>query len=180
MRYSVPNLLTYFRILLIPVVVAAFYMDGRMAHWAAAALFAAASITDYLDGFLARAWKQESSLGRFLDPIADKLLVAAVIIMLVHFRRADVIPGILIVCREMLVSGLREFLAEIQVRVSVSKLAKVKTAVQMLAIFLLLLGSKGSGLPFVDTLGRVSLWLAAALTIITGYAYLRAGLKHMD
>jgi cardiolipin synthase len=179
MIYSLPNILTYVRIALIPVVVAAFYMDGRTSHLVASGLFLVASITDYLDGWLARLWQQESSLGRFLDPIADKLLVAAALMMLVHFERADVIPAILILCREIMVSGLREFLAEIKVSVPVSRLAKVKTGVQMTAIFLLLLGAKGSGFHIVETLGSIALWIAAVLTVVTGYAYLKAGVAHM-
>ncbi|MFN7095300.1 MAG: CDP-alcohol phosphatidyltransferase family protein, partial [Burkholderiales bacterium] len=118
--------------------------------------------------------------GRFLDPIADKLLIAAAIIMLVHFRQADVLPSLAIICREILVSGLREFLAELNVSMPVSRLAKLKTAVQMTAIFLLLLGAKGSGLAFVHILGTIALWIAAILTIITGYVYFRAGLTHMS
>ena len=179
MLRHLPNLLTASRIAIIPFLIAAFYIDGKLWHWVAAGLFAAASITDFFDGFLARTWKAQSKLGRFLDPIADKLLVAAVIVMLVHFKLADVVPAILIVCREILVSGLREFLAEINVSVPVSRLAKIKTAVQMVAIFLLLLGNAGSGLLFVDDLGNIALWVAATLTLITGHAYLKAGIKHM-
>ncbi|NDF12890.1 MAG: CDP-diacylglycerol--glycerol-3-phosphate 3-phosphatidyltransferase [Proteobacteria bacterium] len=176
---SLPNLLTISRIIIIPIVVAAFYIEGKMAHWVAASLFAYASVTDYVDGYLARLWHQESSLGRFLDPIADKLLIAAALLMLVKTGRADVIPAILIVCREILVSGLREFLAELRISVPVSRLAKIKTAVQMLALFLLLLGSRGSGYDWMDGFANGVLWIAAALTIVTGYAYLKAGAKHM-
>jgi CDP-diacylglycerol--glycerol-3-phosphate 3-phosphatidyltransferase len=175
----VPNLLTFSRIAMIPFLVASFYIEGKLWHWVAAGLFAFASITDFFDGYLARAWKAQSKIGIFLDPIADKLLVATVIIMLVHFKMADVVPAILIVCREILVSGLREFLAQVNVSVPVSSLAKVKTGVQMLAIFMLLLGTSGSGVENIDEIGNFALWIASGLTLITGYAYLRAGLKHM-
>lgn len=177
-----PNFLTMSRILVIPILIASFYMHGKLAHWIAAGLFLFASITDFFDGYLARAWSAQSKLGRFLDPIADKLLVCAAILMLVHFDaigRYDIIAAIAIVGREILVSGLREFLAELRVSLPVSKLGKIKTAVQMTALFLLLLGEKGSGLHLTVTLGQITLWMAAILTLISGYAYLRAGLSHM-
>lgn len=192
MQKSLPNILTFSRILIIPILVASFYIEGRMYHWVAAGLFLLASVTDFFDGYLARAWSAQSNLGKFLDPIADKLLVAAAILMLVHFDdigRYDIIPAIAILCREILVSGLREFLAKLNVSVPVSNLAKIKTAVQMVALFLLLLGVEGPSFAEVETitditltelLGRIFLWAAAILTIITGYAYLRAGLKYME
>lgn len=179
---SLPNWLTMTRILVIPMLIATFYMPGKFSHWLAAGLFLFASITDFLDGYLARAWSVQSKLGRFLDPIADKLLVCAAILMLVHFGaigKYDIIAAIAIVCREILVSGLREFLAELRVSLPVSKLGKVKTGVQMTSLFLLLLGEKGSGLSITPILGQIALWLAAVLTLISGYAYLRAGLAHM-
>jgi CDP-diacylglycerol--glycerol-3-phosphate 3-phosphatidyltransferase len=177
----IPNILTISRILIIPIIISCFYFENSVfAHKLAATLFLIAGATDFLDGYLARAWSIQSRLGRFLDPIADKLLVGAVILMLVHLHRADVFPAIAIICREILVSGLREFLAELNVSMPVSKLAKVKTAVQMIAIFLLLLGSKGSGFEYTDMIASIALWIAAALTIFTGYAYLKAGLKHMS
>lgn len=191
MSKNLPNILTMFRIAIIPVLIASFFIEGRMYHWVAASLFLLASITDFFDGYLARALKAQSNLGRFLDPIADKMLVVSAILMLVQFNdvgRYDIIPAIAIVCREILVSGLREFLAETNVSVPVSQLAKIKTAVQMLAIFLLLLGVEGPSfrefeaiteITLTELLGRVFLWLSAILTIITGYAYLKAGIKHM-
>lgn len=191
MNKNLPNILTISRIAIIPILIASFYIEGRMYHWVAAGLFMLASITDFFDGYLARLLKAQSSLGRFLDPIADKLLVAAAILMLVHFDdigRYDIIPAIAILCREILVSGLREFLAETDVSVPVSNLAKIKTGVQMLAIFLLLWGVEGPSFVEVETiteitltelLGRICLWVAAALTLITGYAYLKAGILHM-
>ncbi|MFN7039064.1 MAG: CDP-diacylglycerol--glycerol-3-phosphate 3-phosphatidyltransferase [Alphaproteobacteria bacterium] len=178
---ELPNILTISRILIIPIVVISFYIDDKiLSHRLIAGLFLFASITDFFDGYLARAWSLQSKLGRFLDPIADKLLVGSVILMLVHFNRIDILPAIAIICREILVSGLREFLAEIQVSVPVSKLAKIKTAFQMTAIFLLLLGNKGTGLNFIDVIGRILIWMAAGFTIFTGYVYLKSGLKHMD
>lgn len=191
MNKNLPNILTISRILVIPILVASFYIEGRLYHWVAAGLFLFASVTDFFDGYLARLLKAQSSLGRFLDPIADKLLVAAAILMLVHFGdigKYDIIAAIAILCREIMVSGLREYLAEINVSVPVTRLAKFKTAVQMAAISLLLLGVEGPSFDEVEAvtevtltefLGRVCLWISAVLTIITGYAYLKSGIKHM-
>ena len=182
MMKRLPNILTFSRIMVIPVLVASFYAGGKLAHWLAAGLFLFASVTDFFDGYLARMGEVQSSLGRFLDPIADKLLVATAIVMLVSFGgigKYDVIAAVAILCREILVSGLREYLAELRVSLPVSKLGKIKTAVQMTALFLLLLGEKGSGLVYTEYLGRSALWVAAILTIVSGYAYLKAGLGHM-
>lgn len=182
MLTSLPNLLTLSRIVVIPVVIACFYVDGPMARWVACALFVVAAITDWFDGYLARSWGQTSNFGRFLDPIADKLLVAAVLLMLAafhHISPLSILPAVVIMMREILVSGLREFLAELRVGMPVSRLAKWKTAVQMMALTLLLLGDSGpKDLP-VAMFGEVSLWLAAALTLVTGYDYLQAGMKHI-
>ncbi len=175
-----PNILTISRIIIIPLVLITISLEGKIWHQISAALFILAGITDFLDGYLARHWKVQSKLGRFLDPIADKLLIASTIMLLVYFDRAHVIPAIAIVCREILVSGLREFLAEINVSVPVTQLAKIKTALQITSIVMLLLGTKGSGFEFVDPLGHIFFWAAAGLTLFTGYAYLKAGLKHMD
>lgn len=191
MNKNLPNMLTLSRIAIVPVLIASFYIEGRLYHWVAAGLFLLASVTDFFDGYLARMLKAQSKLGQFLDPVADKLLVAAAILMLVHFEgigRYDIIPAIAILSREIMVSGLREFLAEINVSVPVTNLAKIKTGVQMSAITLLLLGVEGPSFEEVETLtevtlteflGRTLLWVAAVLTLITGYAYLKAGLKHM-
>lgn len=166
-------------------------MEARLYHLVAAGLFLIASVTDYFDGYLARILKAQSSLGRFLDPIADKLLVASAILMLTHvdsISGMQIIPALLILCREILVSGLREFLAEINVSMPVTALAKFKTAVQMAAIFLLLLGVEGPSIEGVEQLtsthltvllGKFFLWVAAILTTLTGYIYLKAGLKYM-
>ena len=182
MLTSLPNLLTLSRIAVLPLLVAAFYLDGPWPNIVACAVFAGASLTDYLDGYLARTFQQTSSLGRFLDPVADKIMVAAALMMLVADNRITglmILPALVILCREILVSGLREFLAELQISVPVSRLAKWKTAIQMIAITLLLLGDAGPAWLPVALIGDVTLWIAAGLTLITGDDYLRAGLRHM-
>ncbi|MEZ5690052.1 MAG: CDP-diacylglycerol--glycerol-3-phosphate 3-phosphatidyltransferase [Rickettsiales bacterium] len=182
-RKNIPNYLTYFRIVIIPVLIVVFFLTdyiGRSGYYISAFLFALASFTDWLDGYAARLWQAQSNIGRFLDPIADKLLVATVLLLMVAENRVSVIPAIAIVCREILVSGLREYLAEIRIGVPVSKLSKFKTAAQMLAIFLLLLGAGAPSWLYADFLGNILLWLAAALTVVTGYAYLKTGMKHMS
>jgi cardiolipin synthase len=183
---NLPNYLTYFRIAVIPLLIVTFYLGGEWAYTLSAGLFCLAGITDWLDGYVARLWNVQSRIGRFLDPIADKLLVATALLLLVGEQResyadgqAMMIPAIAIVCREILVSGLREFLAEIQVGVPVSQLAKWKTSVQMIAIFLLLLGSGGPLWLHAGITGNMLLWLAAILTLVTGYVYLQTGLRHM-
>lgn len=181
-----PNYLTYFRVAMIPALMLVFYIKGEAGYVLSSLLFAIAAITDWLDGYIARAWAAQSTVGRFLDPIADKLLIATALILLVGEGRVDyadghamIVPAIAIVCREILVSGLREFLAEIRVSVPVSHLAKWKTAVQMTAIFLLLLGGGGPDWLHAGLLGNALLWIAALLTLVTGYAYLKTGWKHM-
>ena len=180
---SLPNLLTLARIAAIPLVVASFWLDRGWAQWTAAALFFIASVTDYFDGWLARRWQQVSRLGRFLDPIADKLLVASVLLLLCAFetlRGVHVIPALIILCREIMVSGLREFLAELKVLVPVSALAKWKTTFQLVALGALILGGAFPAQNWIHQTGLASLWAAAVLTLITGWDYLRVGLKHMD
>ncbi|MGA8398457.1 MAG: CDP-diacylglycerol--glycerol-3-phosphate 3-phosphatidyltransferase [Stellaceae bacterium] len=179
---SLPNLLTLSRILAIPVVVATFYLDGDSARWFCCALFSAAGITDWLDGHMARRWEQQSEIGRFLDPIADKLLVSATLFMLTATGRLPtyaLLPALVILCREILVSGLREYLAGLRVRVPVSRLAKWKTLIQMIAIGWLIVGDAGWHVLPVAAIGAALLWLAAILTLVTGYDYLRAGLSHI-
>ncbi len=184
MLTSLPNLLTLSRIVVIPLVIATFYLPGEMFRWAACGLFVVAAITDFFDGWLARRTNQVSSFGRFLDPIADKLLVAAVLLMLTASDRVDglaVLPALVILLREILVSGLREFLSELRVGMPVSKLAKWKTGIQMVALPVLLVGDAGQvliPLPW-QTIGEVALWIAGGLTLITGYDYLQAGMKHI-
>ncbi|KIZ40173.1 MULTISPECIES: CDP-diacylglycerol--glycerol-3-phosphate 3-phosphatidyltransferase [Rhodopseudomonas] len=185
---SLPNLLTYARIAAIPVVVGCIYaqsiMDGPLwLRWMALAVFIAAAITDFLDGYYARIWDQHSAFGRMLDPIADKLLVASCLLMLA----ADgIIHGwtlwaaIVILCREILVSGLREYLAALRVSVPVTKVAKWKTTIQLIAIGFLLAGEAGDRvLPFTTQLGLLLLWISALFTIYTGYDYFRAGIHHL-
>ncbi len=179
---SLPNLLTLSRILAIPLVVATFYVDGDAARWFGCALFSAAGVTDWLDGHFARRWEQQSELGRFLDPIADKLLVAATLFMLSVTDRLTghaVLPALVILCREILVSGLREYLAGLSVGVPVSRLAKWKTAIQMVAIGVLIVGSAGWHVLPIVAIGEALLWIAALLTLVTGYDYLRASLSHI-
>jgi len=185
MLTSLPMLLTLSRIIAIPVIVALFYVDGVAVRYFVCAIFTAACVTDYFDGYFARAWRQTTNIGRFLDPIADKLLVASVILLLVAFDRISgllVLPALVILCREVLVSGLREFLAEIRVGMPVSRLAKWKTGIQMTALGFLIVGDAAPEallLP-VTVIGVGGLWLAAALTLVTGYDYLSAGIRHID
>jgi cardiolipin synthase len=182
MPITLPNVLTLSRIAVIPLVVASFYLPQPVGSWIACGLFALASLTDWLDGHFARRWQQVSNFGRFLDPIADKLMVAIALMMLVAFNRLPMpalLPALVILAREILVSGLREFLAELRVGLPVSRLAKWKTGVQMVAIGMLLLGDAGPAAIPMTALGELLLWLAALLTLVTGYDYLRAGLKHM-
>jgi len=182
MLTSLPNLLTVSRIVIIPVLLILVYLDTPLCRWLTLFGYTIACITDYLDGYLARHMKQMSALGRFLDPIADKLLVASLIVMLVHTRQIEglvVVPAIVILCREILVSGLREYLAEIKVSVPVSKLAKWKTAIQMLALGFLIVGDAGPGFLPTREIGEWGIWIAALLTLATGYDYLARGLRHM-
>ncbi|MCW5752876.1 MAG: CDP-diacylglycerol--glycerol-3-phosphate 3-phosphatidyltransferase [Alphaproteobacteria bacterium] len=182
MALRLPNLLTLSRIVVIPALVGTFYLDSPASNWLALTLFVLAGITDFFDGWLARRNGLVSNLGRFLDPVADKLLVAAAIVMIVAFDRVDgvsVLAAVVIMCREIMVTGLREFLAEIRVAVPVSRLAKWKTALQMVAIGFLLLGDAGPAALPVTMIGTVLLWIAAILTLYTGYDYLRAGLRYL-
>ncbi|QKP78743.1 CDP-diacylglycerol--glycerol-3-phosphate 3-phosphatidyltransferase [Methyloligella sp. GL2] len=179
---SLPNLLTYGRIVAVPALVACFFLPGDIGNWLAMWIFIAAGVTDFLDGYLARAWEQQSALGRMLDPIADKLIVAASLMMLAADQTIagwSLWAGIIILSREILVSGLREFLGSLAVSVPVSTLAKWKTTVQMVAIGFLLAGPAGDKIFAYTTLtGLILLWIAAILTLYTGYDYLRAGLRH--
>jgi len=181
--FNIPNLLTYGRILAVPLMVAAMlWLEDDTGRIVAAILFVAASVSDFLDGYLARAWDQQSALGRIFDPIADKLLVGTALVLLVHndtIHNWSVIAGLIILCREILVSGLREYLAELRVKLHVSWLAKWKTVLQMLAISVLLAGPAIERVvPGAMLLGTIFLWLAALTTLWTGYGYLRAALSH--
>lgn len=183
MLTTLPNLLTLSRIAAIPLVILTFYLPAPYGPWIGCGLFALAGFTDWLDGRLARLWKQQSELGRFLDPIADKLLVAAILFMLAALQRIShlaIFPALVILGREILVSGLREHLAGIKVRVPTSRLAKWKTGIQMAAIGVLLVGDAGPGVLPITVIGELMLWVAAVLTLVTGYDYLRAGLVHLS
>ena len=186
MLNSLPNLLTVSRILAIPLIVGMFWVEGDIGRWITLGLFILASVTDYLDGMLARSMGKISNFGRFLDPVADKLLVASLLLMLVWSGNVSgllILPALVILCREIMVSGLREFLAGIKVGVPVSNLAKWKTGFQMTSLGFLIVGDAGPAFfdPAATTtvIGEILLWIAAALTIVTGYDYMRAGLKHM-
>jgi cardiolipin synthase (CMP-forming) len=181
---SLPNILTYGRLVAVPAVVALlFWPEDQWSRWIALAIFVVAAITDYFDGYFARAYAQQSALGRMLDPIADKLLVAACLLMLVSngtIQSWDLWAAIVILCREILVSGLREFLAELKVSVPVSRVAKWKTTMQLLAVGFLIAGPAGETvLPGTVLIGIVLLWAAAILTIYTGWDYFRSGIHHI-
>ena len=186
MLKKIPNILTIGRIIIVPFFVLAFYLPGFYGDLTACVLFVIASFTDFLDGMLARMMGEESKLGELLDPIADKIIVATALILLVMsgtIRHYEVIAAIIILTREILISGLREFLARGQIKLPVTNLAKLKTFLQMVAIALLLTGETGNKiLNFQDynaqTIGIVLLWLSAFLTLYTGYEYLRKGIDH--
>ena len=183
---KIPNILTIGRIIIVPFFVLAFYLPGFYGDLTAFVLFVIASFTDFLDGMLARMMGEESKLGELLDPIADKIIVATALILLVMsgtIRHYEVIAAIIILTREILISGLREFLARGQIKLPVTNLAKLKTFLQMVAIALLLTGETGNRiLNFQDynaqTIGIILLWLSAFLTLYTGYEYLRKGIDH--
>ena len=186
---TLPNLLTLSRIFAVPILVFLLWKPDWYDYAITFVLYCLVGITDYFDGYLARAQGQISRLGQFLDPIADKIMVASVIVMLVSTRNSSgepiihsfhIIPALVILLREITVSGLREFLASLQVSLPVSKLAKYKTTLQLVALGALILGGATPQLPWVQQVGLASLWAAAALTLVTGYDYLRIGLKHMD
>jgi cardiolipin synthase len=186
MLKKIPNILTIGRIIIVPFFVLAFYLPGFYGDLTAFALFVIASFTDFLDGMLARMMSEESELGELLDPIADKIIVATALILLVMsgtIRHYEVIAAIIILTREILISGLREFLARGRIKLPVTNLAKLKTFLQMVAISLLLTGETGNKiLNFQDynaqTIGIILLWLSAFLTLYTGYGYLRKGIDH--
>ena len=187
---TLPNLLTLSRIFAVPILVFLLWKPAPWDYAITFILYCVVGITDYFDGYLARAQGLTSKLGQFLDPIADKIMVASVIILLMASRKADgnppilqdfnIIPALIILLREMIVSGLREFLAELRVSIPVSHLAKWKTTLQLVALGALILGGSLPAEGWIHVVGLVSLWAAAGLTLITGYDYLRIGLKHMD
>ena len=186
---TLPNLLTLSRILAVPILVFLLWRPGGFDYAVTFVLYCLVGLTDYFDGYLARAQGTVSRVGIFLDPIADKIMVAAVIVMLVARPQADgppivadwhLIPALVILLREIIVSGLREFLAGLLISVPVSRLAKWKTTFQLVSLGALILGGALPQWPWVHDVGVVTLWSAALLTLVTGWDYLRAGLRHMD
>ena len=186
MKLKIPNILTFGRIVIVPIFVFSFFLPSFYGDLIPFVLFIIASFTDFLDGLLARLFKEESKLGELLDPIADKILVCSALILLVAdgtIKNFEVIAAVIILTRVILISGLREFLAKGQIKMPVSCLAKVKTFIQMFSISILLTGETGNTLiNFQDynaqTIGIILLWLSAFLTIYTGYDYLRKGIDH--
>jgi cardiolipin synthase (CMP-forming) len=185
---ALPNLLTYARIAAVPLVVACMFWSqvfqgGLWLRWVALVIFIAAGLTDLLDGYFARLWAQQSPLGRMLDPIADKLLVASCLLMLAADGTIlgwTLWAAVVILCREILVSGLREFLAELRVSVPVTRLAKWKTGVQLVAVGFLVAGEAGDAiLPITTDIGIALLWISAIVTLYTGWDYLRAAWRYV-
>jgi len=187
MKIKIPNILTIGRIIIVPFFVTSFFLPGFYGEIIPFLLFILASFTDFLDGLLARLYKEESKLGELLDPIADKIIVSTALILLVMndtIQNYEVIAAIIILTREILISGLREFLADVQIKIPVSNLAKIKTFIQMFSIAILLTGDTGNKLiDFKDynaqTIGIILLWLSAFLTLYTGYNYIRKGIEHI-
>jgi cardiolipin synthase (CMP-forming) len=191
--WALPNLLTYGRIVAVPILAGLLLWNDRAeeltglgvmtARWLALFIYVIAAITDFFDGYLARRWQLQSSLGRMLDPIADKVLVAVVLLVLCGdqiLRGGHVWAAIIILAREVLVSGLREYLGQLRVSVPVTQIAKWKTTVQLVAIGFLIAGPAGDAIvPIITWIGIIGLWIAAALTLYTGYDYFRAGLRHV-
>ena len=186
---TLPNLLTLSRIFAVPILVFLLWRPTPIDYAITFVLYCIVGATDYLDGYLARAQGQISRLGQFLDPIADKIMVAAVLVMLISSRKANpdpeidglhIIAALVILLREIIVSGLREFLAPLDVSMPVSQLAKWKTAFQLVSLGALILGGALPGQPWVHDFGLGSLWIAAGLTLLTGYDYLKIGMKHLD
>src|SRR5258708_17343437 len=189
MMLSLPNILTLSRILAVPILVFLLWRPAPIDYAITFGLYCLVGITDYFDGYLARAWGSISRLGQFSGPMGQKIVVVAVLIMLISSRKANPVPEIaglhiiaalIILLREIIVSGLREYLAGLQVSVPVSALAKWKTTLQLFALGALILGGAVPRQPWVHEVGIVCLWAAAGLTLITGYSYLRTCLRHMD
>ena len=186
MKIKIPNILTIGRIILVPIFVITFYIPGFLGDLIPFFIFLLASFTDFLDGLLARLYKEESKLGELLDPVADKIIIASALVLLVMddiIKDYEVIAAIIILIREILISGLREFLAKVQITMPVTRLAKSKTFIQMFSIAILLTGESGNKLiNFGDynanSIGIIFLWVAALLTIYTGYDYVRKKIHH--
>lgn len=178
-KKNVPNLLTVSRALAIPAIISSFYIESKYASLITISIFIFACITDFFDGYLARAWKVQSNFGKLFDPIADKLVVVSTIIMLVYKQKINdvtIIPSVIIVCREILVSGLREFLIATNVSLPVSKAGKIKTFLQMVAIVALIM----SDYEATKYIGMICLWAAAVMTMWSGYNYVLVGIKQID
>ena len=175
------NMLTLFRIAIIPVLIVLFFFPGPVAAWSAVGLFVLAAITDFFDGYFARSLNQVTAFGRFLDPIADKLIVTVTLFLLVAFDRLEglwILPAVIILVREILIAGLREFLGPYNIKVKVSPLAKWKTTVQLIVISFLIAGPYGDlVIPYANMIGHYGLIIAMILTVITGWDYLKAGLN---
>ena len=186
MKLKIPNILTIGRIILVPIFIGTYYLPGAMGDWIPFIIFVLASFTDFLDGLLARLYKEESKLGELLDPIADKIIVSSAPVLLVMdstIEGYEVIAAIIIMTREILISGLREFLAKVQITMPVTRLAKSKTFIQMFSIAILLTGESGNKIFSIgdynaQSFGIILLWLAAFLTIYTGYDYIRKRIHH--
>ena len=186
MKFKIPNILTIGRIIIVPIFVLTFFLPGFFGDLIPFFLFILASFTDYLDGLLARIFKEESKLGELLDPIADKILVSTALLLLIMngtIKNFEVIAAIIIITREIIISGLREFLAKGKISMPVTSLSKLKAFIQMFAISVLLTGDFGNKIiNFQDynaqTIGIILLWLSAFLTLFTGYDYMRKGIDH--
>tara|TARA_B100001540_G_C15795179_1_gene637311 strand:- start:537 stop:1085 length:549 start_codon:yes stop_codon:yes gene_type:complete len=181
MKYNISNILTLLRIIVIPVIVICIYLKNPVYGWLGFVLFCLASITDYFDGYIARIRNEITNFGTFLDPIADKLLVAAVILILTSkevIADWETIPALIILLREIAVSGLREYLAGIKVSVPASRISKIKTSIQLIALALLILIESGVSIIPILLIGKLALWIAGILTLYTGYDYLKSGLRH--
>lgn len=170
-----PNILTMLRILLIPLLLLSIYLDEFLGHGITAALFLFAMLTDYFDGVIARRYKAHSNFGRMMDPIADKMLIGCTLMMLAWFQSVPLVPALLILSREIIVSGLREYLAEFRISIPVTRLAKVKTACQLFAIFTLIVAGRRDEMLALHYVGEIAMWVAALLTLFTGYAYIKEG-----
>ena len=180
--YTIPNIITFIRIILIPIILYLLFSENPNIVLLAGGLFIISSISDYFDGYLARVLNQSSKLGTLLDPIADKLLIASVIVVLVDtnvISNLHVIPAIIILLREIAISGLREFLAKMNTDMPVSRLAKYKTTFQMVSLSILIISLGFQLNDFLWNLGLVTLWIAAVITLLSGYNYMVKGLKHI-
>lgn len=179
LKKNVPNLLTISRTLAIPAIILSFYIENKYAGLITISIFVFACITDFFDGYLARAWKVQSKFGKLFDPIADKLIVVSTIIMLIYKQKINdftIVPSIIIICREILVSGLREFLIATNVSLPVSKAGKIKTFLQMVAVVALIMNDYY----MIQYTGAICLWVAAIITVWSGYNYILAGIKQID